>query len=100
MPNLEFGARVRQLRKQAGLTQRELGKLVGVDFTYLSKIEGVTVPAPSEKVIVKLTEVLKADQDELFTLAGKIPPDIAPVLKNREALQLLRSEYARQVLRV
>lgn len=100
MSDLEFGARVRLLRKQASLTQRQLAELIAVNFTYISKIEGGVVPAPSEKVIVRLAEVLKADQDELFSLAGKIPPDIAPLLKNHEALKLLRSVYAPQVLRV
>ena len=88
----EFGARLRELRIQAGLTQRELANNVNVDFTYLSKIENGVLPPPSEKVILRLTEVLNADKDELITLAGRIPADIAQILKNRRALQLLRSE--------
>ena len=91
METREFGARLRELRKQAGLSQRELADNVGVDFTYLSKIEGGVMPPPSEKVILRLAEVLNADKEELMTLGGKIPSDIAEMLKNREALQLLRS---------
>jgi len=88
----EFGTRLRELRIQAGLTQRDLSEKVNVDFTYLSKIENGVLPPPSEKVILKLAEVLNADKDELITLAGKIPSDIAEMLKNRKMLQLLRSE--------
>ena len=88
----KFGARLRELRIQAGLTQRELAKRVNVDFTYLSKIENGVLPPPSEKVILQLDEVLDADKDELITLAGRIPSDIAQMLRNQETLQFLRSD--------
>jgi len=87
-----FGARLRELRIQAHLTQRELADKINVDFSYLSKIENEVLPPPSEKVILRLTEVLNADRDELITLAGRIPADIAQMLKNQKALQLLRSD--------
>ena len=90
----EFGARLRQLRKQAGLTQRELAERVGVDFSYLSKIESGAVPPPSEKVISRLAEALNAKRDELVTLAGKIPSDIAKALRNPEILQRVRATCA------
>ena len=90
MENTEFGVRLRELRTKAGLSQRELADKVGINFTYLSKIESGTMPPPSEKVIMKLAEALNADKDELITLAGRIPSDIAQLLKNREVLQSLR----------
>jgi len=96
MKTQEFGARLRELRKQAGLSQRELADKVGVNFTYLSKIESGAMPPPSEKVILKLVEVLNADKDELMTLARKIPPDIAQMLTNRETLQFLRAHQPRE----
>ncbi len=95
----KFGARLRGLRTQAGLTQRELADNVNVDFTYLSKIENGVLPPPSEKVILRLAEVLNADKDELITLAGRIPSDIAQILKNRKALQLLRSKRTQKKIR-
>ncbi len=95
----KFGAKLKELRIQAGLTQRELAEKVNVDFTYLSKIENGVLPPPSEKVVLQLAEALSTDKDELMTLAGKIPADIAEILKNREALQLLRSDHARQKAR-
>ena len=88
----EFGVRLRELRIQAQLTQRKLADKVNIDFTYLSKIENGVLPPPSEKVILQLAEVLNADKDELIILAGKIPSDIAEMLKNRKTLQLLRSD--------
>lgn len=87
----EFGEKLRELRIKACLTQRQLADKVNIDFTYLSKIENGVLPPPSEKVILRLAEVLNTDKDELITLAGKIPTDIAQMLKNREALRFLRS---------
>lgn len=36
---MTFSKRVRELRKTRNLTQRELADRVGINFTYLSKIE-------------------------------------------------------------
>jgi PGF-pre-PGF domain-containing protein len=92
----KFGTRLRELRTQAGLSLRELASQVNVDFTYLSKIENGALPPPSDKVIRQLAETLHADKDEMLTLAGKIPPDIAEILKDRETLKQLRADRARK----
>lgn len=99
MENREFGTRLRELRKQAGISQRELAARVRINFTYLSKIESGAMPPPSEKVILRLAEALNADKDELMALAGKIPADIAQILKNKEALQLLRADRTQKKIR-
>ncbi len=99
----EFGARLRELRKKAGLSQRELGDKIGVSFTYLSKIESGVMPPPSENIISQLAEVLNANEDELMILAGKIPPDIAQdmvqILKNRDALEYIRADRTKKKIR-
>ena len=38
-PGVAFGKILRRLRKEAGLTQEELGKLVGVQKSQISKLE-------------------------------------------------------------
>ena len=86
MVTKQFGARLRELREQAGLIQRELADRAGINFTYLSKIESGAMPPPSKKVILRLAEALHADEDELMILAGKIPADITELLKSRETL--------------
>ena len=35
----DFGERVREPRKEPGLSRRKLATQTGIDFTYLSKIE-------------------------------------------------------------
>ena len=99
MKENEFGRRLRELRKEAGMSQREVAQKVGVDFTYLSKIESGVMSPPSEKVITKLARVLDANRDELITLAGKVPSDLALILKDKEDLQFLRSGKRDKILR-
>ncbi len=76
---MTFGERVRDLRKAKNLSQRELAEIIGVNFTYLSKIENGKLDFasfPSEDTIRKLAKALDADEDELLLMAKKIPPDI------------------------
>jgi len=88
---MEFGRRLRDLRKQKNISQRDLAAQVGIDFTYLSKIEGGRLAPPSEDVIRHIAQVLKADEDELINLAGKVPKDLKAVLEeNPQAVELLR----------
>jgi len=91
-----FGVQLRELRKSAGLTLRQLAEKVNVNFTYLSKIESGALPPPSEKVIRHLAEALDFDKDELLALAGIIPSDIAEILKDRKAREKLRAEKAKR----
>jgi len=80
------------------MSQRELAGKAGIDFTYLSKIENGTKPPPSEKVILVLAHTLGIGSDELFSLAGKVPSDLAEVLKEPGILPLLRSKYSRRII--
>ena len=69
-----FGQKIRQARKDKGYSQRDLAKLVALDFTYLSKLENDRADyAPKEDVIRKLATRLELDPDELVFLAGRIP---------------------------
>lgn len=88
---MEFGQRIRDLRRVRNLSQRELAARVGIDFTYLSKIEVGRLNPPSEPVIRRIAEALSADADELINLAGKVPKELKAMLEeNPEAVELLR----------
>jgi len=69
-----FGERIRELRTQRDdyISLRELARRVGIDFTYLSKIENGKVAPPSDEVIEKLARELGADLEELLALAAKV----------------------------
>lgn len=87
---MSFGSRIRELRRQKMLTQRELAETLEslgleADFTYISKIENDGLPnPPSERLIKGLARVLGADEEELLDLAGKFDPKV---------LQSLVSEF-------
>lgn len=76
---MRFGERLRELRQAKNLSQRDLAAKVGVNFTYISKIENEKLDFaqfPGEELIRKLATALEADEDELLLLAEKIPEQI------------------------
>jgi HTH-type transcriptional regulator, competence development regulator len=92
---MTFGERLRELRKAKNLSQRALGDKVGINFTYLSKVESEKLDFaqyPSEDLIRKLAKALGADVDELLLLAKKIPTDIRDrVIERPDAFRKIAS---------
>ena len=83
---MHFGAKVKSLRKSKNLTQRQLSMLLGVSFTYISKVENEKLhfgDFPSEKFIHKLACVLDGDESELLLLADKVPEPIRQRIRER-----------------
>lgn len=69
-----FGHLIRKARKEKEYSQRELAALLGLDFTYLSKLENNRAEyAPKEEVIRALALRLDLEAEELIFLAGRIP---------------------------
>ncbi|HEX5610268.1 MAG TPA: helix-turn-helix transcriptional regulator [Solirubrobacterales bacterium] len=71
-----FGAQIRQFRTAAGMTQRQVASELGIDFTYLSKLENDRGEPPGEELVRRLAALLGADPEELLALAGKVPPQL------------------------
>ena len=92
---MRFGEKIRALRKSRNLSQRGLGDLVGVTFTYISKVENEKLDFgdyPSEELIRRLAKALDTDEDELFLLAKKIPDQIRKrVMERPEAFRKFAS---------
>ena len=75
----KFGDRIRELRNAKGYSLRQLAPLVGVGFSYLSKVENGKLDfdgTASESLIHRLADVLEADEEELLLLAEKVPEPI------------------------
>lgn len=100
----KFGERVRQLRRAKGLGQRAFAQMVGISFTYVSKIENEKLDFgdyPSEELILRIAVSLEADEDELLILAKKIPERIRQrVLERPEAFSKLAELDDRELDRV
>ncbi len=88
---ISFGRRIRQLRRDKGLTQRQVAAELGIDFTYLSKLENNRGEPPGEETVRGLAELYGADPEELLALAGKIPAELRQkAVEDREFAVLLR----------
>jgi len=78
-----FAAEIKNLRKLRGISQRELATTLGINFTYLSKLENGRAEPPSEETVRKLGSSLAPTQSDadalaerLLALAGKVPPEL------------------------
>ena len=91
---MKFGKLLKNLRVQKGVGIKKMAKEVGLNYTYISKLENSKV-YPSSKVLKKFSKYLKYDSDELMISAGKIPKDIEQILMNnpKEAVKYLRSKF-------
>lgn len=87
-----FGQQLREARQSKGYSQRELASLVGVNYTYLSKLENDRSEyPPKEDVIQALAKHLDLDAMKLSYLAGRITPEDA------KAVQELAKKYQKQM---
>lgn len=86
-----FGQVLRKLRQDAGMSQRELASRIGVDFSYISKIENDRLPSPAADTIVTICRELNESPEHLLALTGKIPSEVeAAVASNKTAQEFLR----------
>lgn len=89
--SVRVGAMIRQLRQQAGLTQRQLADGIGMHPTYLSKIENDRMgTTPSAETLVGIADVLEVDRDWLLTQCGRPPERMQEaIIENPEFFQRL-----------
>ena len=87
-----FGQALRELRRSREISQRDLAETVGVDFSYISKIENDRLPPPAADTIVKICDALEVPPDGLFALSGKIPSELRDTIgSSPAAMQFIRS---------
>lgn len=89
---LAFGTRIQELRRQTGLTQRQVAEKLGIDFTYLSKVENSRGAPPGEDTIRRMAQLFSSDPDELLALAGKVPAELRErAVEDRQFARFLRT---------
>lgn len=72
-----FGPVLKRLRESRHLSQRDLSTTAGLHVTYVGKIEGGAVGAPTKNTVEALAAALRATEDELEELlhaSGHLPP--------------------------
>ena len=83
---VEFGEKLRKLRTEKGLTQKQLASLIGVKNSVISFYElGDRIPSP--EVIIKLASALHVSSDYLLGIEKKPSVDISGL--NEEDIQLV-----------
>jgi transcriptional regulator with XRE-family HTH domain len=72
---------------------RQLARRVGIEPSYLSKIERGEEPPPGEETIHRIAKELGEDPDAFLALAGKVSSDLVKIIRERPTLvgELLRS---------
>jgi transcriptional regulator with XRE-family HTH domain len=88
---MSFGDFLRQRReekraKDPGFSLRKVAASVGIEPSYLSKIERGEQPPPSEETIVALAKELDEDPDVLLALAGKVSKELQAIIRKRPRL--------------
>ncbi len=73
-PYKEIGTLIRNLRISKGMSQYDLARAIGVNNSYLSRIENGE-RRPSTKIMRKMSEALDFPYDELVVASGLLSPD-------------------------
>jgi len=91
MKHSSFGKYIREKREtlknqDSTYSLRQVAYRIGVEPSYLSKIERGDQPPPSEEKILALSKELEASPDVLLAMAGKISTDLQDIIKRRPKL--------------
>lgn len=86
-----FGTHIRRQREtlrheDPRYSVRQLAARIGVEPSYLSKVERELEPPPSEPKIRALAAELGEDPDSLLALAGKVSIDLQIAIRKRPLL--------------
>ena len=91
---MDFGKRLKELRTQAGMTQSQLSKYIGVTKSVISFYE-LQERAPSPEVLIKLARVFHVSTDYLLGLDKRETLDITGISEKDIALLRALAESLR-----
>ena len=86
-----FGSYIRRCREalremDPAYSVRQVAQRIGVEPSYLSKVERDEEAPPSEEKIVRLAGELDEDPDVLLAIAGKVSSDLREAILKRPEL--------------
>jgi transcriptional regulator with XRE-family HTH domain len=97
-----FGKKIRETRKRRlelndAYSVRKTAGRIGIEPSYLSKIERGEQPPPSERTVALLAGELELDPDKLLALAGKIAGDVkSAVIRRPESMPAIVRKLAKK----
>jgi HTH-type transcriptional regulator, competence development regulator len=79
-------------QEDAAFSVRQVAERIGIEPSYLSKVERDLGSPPAEETLVRLAAELRLDPDVVLALAGKVSGDLREAIRRRPALfgQLIR----------
>ena len=88
---MPFGDYIRRRREELRsedkrYSLRQVAEQVGIEPSYLSKVERELESPPSEATVIRLAKVLDVDPDALLALAGKVSSDLLEAIRKRPEL--------------
>ncbi|MCT2195199.1 helix-turn-helix domain-containing protein [Paenibacillus sp. p3-SID1389] len=75
----QLGEFIREKRIELGFSVREIAEKAEISFSQWSKLERGKVKDPSDETLNKVAYALNVDKDRIYTLAGRIPPDLGDI---------------------
>ena len=102
---------MRERRAELALTDprryslRQVAYRVGVEPSYLSKIERGLEPPPGESTALALAQELQLDRDLLLAMVGKVTSELQTIIRKRpklfvELIRALKNQPDHAVLRI
>lgn len=92
-----LGGLIRETRENLrstdrGFSVRQVAGRIGIEPSYLSKVERDIGSPPSEETLIRLAADLGLDADVVLALAGKVSTDLREAIRKRPELfgQLIR----------
>lgn len=96
---VDFGNKLKQLRTQAGLTQKQLGDKIGITKSVISFYE-LRERTPSPDILVKLAGVFHVSTDYLLGLEKGKTIDISGLdLEDEKVVRLMIEQLRKKNLR-
>jgi transcriptional regulator with XRE-family HTH domain len=71
-----FAQAIKARRIAHGWPMRKFARMAGISLGYLGFLETAKAPPPSDAVLMRMAELLEIPTQTLFTMAGRLPPDI------------------------
>lgn len=85
-----FGQILKELRRNKNISQRELADRVGVDFSYISKVENDRLAPPAAETIIKISNILDIPSEVLLSHSGKVSDEMRDTMSSSpEALMFM-----------
>ena len=92
---MDFGSRLKELRKQSGLTQQQLAYQIGVSKSVVSFYE-LRERTPSPEVLIKLSAVFHVSADYLLGIEKNKTVDITGLDEEDEKIIRMTVELFRK----